>query len=389
MKNRNWLPILLILSIPAFASAQVVINPGGGSGTAGTGGITAGAAASGCTINSIVYIDGSGNLACGGAPAPLYSGGTVTFSNGASAVSPLVVMDNVTPVFTIADGGTITGTAPYLGPLGSAANASFAATGGAGTGLYFRTVNVVTFVAGTVQVAEIDSSSLNLGQTKNLCWYPSTFGNPVDACINHEAAATFQLGVDVNGAAVAQTLKAHDGITGSNVAGANLTIAGGRGTGTGTGGNLILQTSPSLASGTTAHTLDTRQMIVAKAFALTDNTAATFAVVTLGNDTYSGGSIEYCIVAGDATTAGTECGRGDFSVLDVTAGAGGEVCTFTKVGTPAQALSGSTLAVTLATTTGTDLCNLRITADTNIATPTTLELRYQIVNPGGRVITPQ
>lgn len=179
------------------------------------------------------------------------------------------------------------------------------------------------------------------------------------------------------------------GGNGTDIAGADLRIAGGKGTGTGAGGDLVGLTSPALTTGTTLQTLEVRSRVVAKQFALTDNTVATFAVQTLGNDTGGGGSIEYCVYAADATTAGVECGRADFAGVDVTAGAGGEVCpNLTKVGTPLQALSGSTLTVTFTATTGTDLCNLRVTADTDIVTPVELWIKYSVVN-SGRVITPQ
>lgn len=122
---------------------------------------------------------------------------------------------------------------------------------------------------------------------------------------------------------------------------------------------------------------------------LTDNTVATFAISTLGNDTYSGGTVHYCIYVADATTAALECGSVDLAGVDVTAGAGGEVCTTPgKIGTPLQALSGATLAVTFAATTGTELCNWRVTADGNIATPVTFTMRYTIMTQSGQAITP-
>lgn len=179
------------------------------------------------------------------------------------------------------------------------------------------------------------------------------------------------------------------GGSGTDNPGAALILAGGKGTGTGAGGDLIGKTSPALATGTTLQTLETRSLIRAKQFTVADNTATTFAVQTLGNDTGGGGTIHYCVYAADATTAGLECGNIDFAGVDVTSGAGGEVCSNpTKVGTPLQALSGSTLTVTFAATTGTDLCNLRVTADTNIATPVELWIKYHVVN-SGRTITPQ
>jgi hypothetical protein len=92
-----------------------------------------------------------------------------------------------------------------------------------------------------------------------LGWHSTTSSTSAfDVILSRDAAAVLQMGVDVNGAAVAQTFKAHDGITGTDIAGANLILAGGRGTGAGAVGNLIFQTSSLLGSGTTAQTLATR-----------------------------------------------------------------------------------------------------------------------------------
>src|SRR5204863_4265380 len=55
------------------------------------------------------------------------------------------------------------------------------------------------------------------------------------------AAATMQLGADLNGAAIRQTLQACNGITGTDKTGGNLTIAPGKGTGAGAVRSLILQ----------------------------------------------------------------------------------------------------------------------------------------------------
>lgn len=94
-------------------------------------------------------------------------------------------------------------------------------------------------------------------------------GSGNDIVLGRDAAATLQLGADVNGSAVAQTIKAHDGITGTDIAGANLTIAGGRGTGAGAVGNVILSTSTLLGSGTTAQSLTARLTITGTEFTST------------------------------------------------------------------------------------------------------------------------
>ncbi len=53
-----------------------------------------------------------------------------------------------------------------------------------------------------------------------------------------------------------------------------------------------------------------------------------------------------------------------------------------------QDLQGSTLGVTFAVSTGTDLCNIRVTADTNIAVPVSLYIKWGAL-AGGRTLAPQ
>jgi len=116
-----------------------------------------------------------------------------------------------------------------------------------------------------------------------------------DVLLTREAAAILQLGTDANGSAVAQTIKAHDGITGTDIAGASLTLAGGRGTGAGAPGTLIFQTSAALGSGTTAQTLATRLIIGATGAATLGTTAGTGAGALYAGSYFVG------------TTAGADC----------------------------------------------------------------------------------
>ena len=71
------------------------------------------------------------------------------------------------------------------------------------------------------------------------------------------------LGTDV-GSPVAVTLSANSVLTGtSNTAGANLTIAGSKGTGTGAGGSIVFQTAPAGSTGTAQNALATALTIAA------------------------------------------------------------------------------------------------------------------------------
>ena len=129
---------------------------------------------------------------------------------------------------------------------------SFSSTGNSDNGLYLRTSNAPSISAAGAIAASWESSGAFIWN-RPIQLVDSAGSNA--AILSREAAAILQMGSDVNGAAVAQTFKAHDGITGTDVAGANLTLAGGRGTGSGAPGQLILSVATELATGTTAQTL--------------------------------------------------------------------------------------------------------------------------------------
>lgn len=131
MKHRLILILAALLAMPSLTFAQASIV-GGGSTTIGPGTVTS------CTINSVVYIDGSGNLACGGAPAATiastgaFSTGSglagtaigLSVSNGTSTGAIAVFSAGATPVVTIANGGATT----FAGQI--IANGGFSTGGG-------------------------------------------------------------------------------------------------------------------------------------------------------------------------------------------------------------------------------------------------------------------
>jgi hypothetical protein len=214
----------------------------------------------------------------------------------------------------------------------------------------------------------------------------------VDVLLSREAAAILQLGADVNGAAVAQTIKSHDGITGTDVAGSNFTNASGRGTGAGTVGDYLIQTATPLATGTTAQTLVTRQHVEGGFRTLTDGTATTVFTVTTGNDISCGGTVFFTVEAADAANQQTVAGSVAFAAADNAAGAGGEACNASLIGTNATAATSGTLLVTADATTGTDLCNIRLTATGSLTETVGPRARYSIVfNPASSscAVTPQ
>jgi hypothetical protein len=179
--------------------------------------------------------------------------------------------------------GTTTNTSTFSGTFTNTGNIGLSGTlltgtGSVGTpgisigstsyGLYQTGFNLAVALSGTARYAFtlnspagfcIDSASL-------IEWIPGGVisGTP-DLFIGRENAAVIQLGVDatLQTTPVNQTIKGPDALAGTatNINGANLTIAGGRNTGSGIGGSLLFQTAPAGSTGTAAGTLTTRLTI--------------------------------------------------------------------------------------------------------------------------------
>lgn len=261
---------------------------------------------------------------------------------------------------------------------------------GTGTGIYRVAANVIGLATNGVGYLQLAADALQLKSTSTFAWSSGALNAASDLILSRENAAILQLGADVNGAATAQTIKSHDGITGTDVAGANLTVAAGRGTGAGTPGNLAFQASPDLSTGTTAQTLETRMSIIGKRQSITDNTATTIATVATGG---AGGGSGGLVHIQARVVSGSEIhslsALVSYSVADDTAGAGGEICAFALAGAAAQTAvtDAGSISLALATTTGTDLCNLRVTIDSTLNQAALVRFTY--INTGGSAVVPQ
>lgn len=130
-----------------------------------------------------------------------------------------------------------------------------------------------------------------------------------DLFLTEESAAVLQMGKDVNGAAVNQTLKAHDGVTGSDIAGASLTLESGLGTGAGTSNPLTLNRQMSKATGTTAQTY-APAVIVCRSKILSNTSATTTTVATITTTSTTGGAVtmDYNTLACSGSTCDNDGG---------------------------------------------------------------------------------
>ncbi len=128
--------------------------------------------------------------------------------------------------------------------LANLSGASIGVVAGGRPRLYFNGNNAIV-------------ASNNLGSAGNL-GFASAFNNALDVIMTRRGAANLRFGAADAAAPVAQTLSVQSVVAGtSNTAGANLTITGSQGTGTGAGGSIIFQVAPAGSSGTAQNALST------------------------------------------------------------------------------------------------------------------------------------
>jgi hypothetical protein len=127
---------------------------------------------------------------------------------------------------------------------------------------------------GTTRIIGIMSGEARICNAASLGF--SSSNSTADVYLRRRSSATLQMGID-SATPISQTL----GVclaSGANTTGANFTLAAGQGTGTGTPGLLLFQTSTAIGSGSTAQTLATRMTLNA-----TDLVMASGIGLQLGN----------------------------------------------------------------------------------------------------------
>lgn len=200
-----------------------------------------------------------------------------------------------------------------------------------------------TSVAGTLGVS-LNAATESLG-----------FGASTDAILQRDAAAALQLGLDA-ATAIAQTLKAHDGL-GTDKAGADLIIASGNPTGAGAQGALKFKTAYPGTTGSTQQTA-TDRMIIAPAKTISDAGTSLFEVA-LPAGGMTAGSIEWGIQASDGTDLQSYSGITTFAAVNK---ATSYTSTIThNTASDAIALSAGTLTVAWSITSGTNKITIVLT----------------------------
>jgi hypothetical protein len=154
-----------------------------------------------------------------------------------------------------------------------------------------------------------DTLLLSSGGSERLRIIDKGIGTEGTALFKMPTAATFQFGNSDAASPVAQTLRVQSVSGGtSDTAGANFTVKGSQGTGTGAGGSVIFQTAPSGTTGSSQNTLVTSLTLGGSKGTVTAGKAFIETVVALSDGATpaldaSQGNIFYLDAAGDRTIA--------------------------------------------------------------------------------------
>lgn len=251
------------------------------------------ATAMGNAVNASAGLLTYGIIGTSGAAVPLLNS-AVTFSGGVTVTS-----NNL----TVGNSGAVAGTgrAIYVGDYVSSAG---------GQAQYVAT-RPGTYYWGIGHPGGFSATFVKMGGCSSAggTWASdSAFGLLIDGglalgaldCVAYrDAAAVWQMGADA-ATATAQALKAHDG-SGTDKAGAALNLAGGQSTGTGRGGDVIVHTSMSSTTGSSANSYSTRAFYAAKYVDLTESTATAFAKIAVASGKSAGAKIECSVYANDGT----------------------------------------------------------------------------------------
>lgn len=302
-----------------------------------------------------------------------FTGVRVNAVNSNSAATSLLLDLQVNGISTAA----VNRAGQILAGFGSAAAPGLAFNGDTLIGFYRRNSSYIgVSVAGAEVIALAQGAGVGqiIQQSGGILGWSSTTDPGVgpDIILRRDAAATLQLGTDA-ATVTAQTIKAHDG-SGTDKAGASLSINGGQSTGTGVGGALIKNTSLTGSTGSSANSYSVREYIYAGETTLTEGAATGFATIALPASKYAGVHVFVTTHADDATDF-----QATTDMFTVSAVAKGTNIS-SNVQTPTQSTIASTgtltTAITVSSTTNNTFtinCNA-----TSSLTQTTLKAKWQI-----------
>lgn len=267
------------------------------------------------------------------------------------------------------DGITVTsaGSAGTVGTLTSAYGSCTMGIGGTG----LRLSSLVSTGGGSFQ---IDSGG----------------GNP--SIIYTDGTDVLQVGADA-ATPTSQGFKGADG-SGTDKTGSQLNIGGGKGTGTGRGGDVVVKTTNASTTGSTAQSYSTRRFDSAKFVDLTESTATLFCNIAVASAKYAGARLICTITANDGTDYQSLTSQ---VTVDAVNKAGTVTATLTQVDNTTAASAG-TLTCTYTAVANGNTVDIKANAVSSL-TQTVLRAKWSVISlntdgadtaiNSGSLITPQ
>lgn len=244
------------------------------------------------------------SAANGGITLAPSSGSSLTIAGGTAGVPAMVFSGDP-------DTGIYSAGADSLGiATGGAQRASFGVVAGVGT----LTLNTA---AGSAVFTSSNGNAMLGGPNCTASLTPYWTANHVtgsltssnrayvfalggDVIMVGDAAAVLQHGSD-GSSEIQQAIKAADG-SGTDKDGFDFHFGGGKSTGTGRGGDLVVHTSETgSASNSTANEYTTRSYFSAKPVTLTESSATTIANISIASAKYAGAKLSVTVFASDST----------------------------------------------------------------------------------------
>lgn len=215
-----------------------------------------------------------------------------------------------------------------------------------------------------------DLLGLNNGKLGFIAAAGAGFNAVGDAFFMRSAAAAIQMGPNVNGAPVNQTFKAHDGVIGTDIKGASLTLAGGLGTGKAASNPLTLNRVIGTTTGTAAQTYAPGYVVCpAVRLSTTSATAQTIATITTTSTTGGGVTMDYTSVACSASTCDAD---GGIVKVAWNNNAGTVAAAMTAVVAQSDSDATGTLATTPTATVATNVVSIKFTPTWATIVPTSV-----------------
>lgn len=394
----------------------------GGTGGGAAGSIVVGNPVTGGTNSTVLYIDSSGNLASNSgftfdgttlesskqtnisgpdATTNVEIGSTANDANAGTGGTSVVIGNsannaNFANVVLIGSGATSSGAGAVM--IGQGATTSGSNPDAVGIGRANNTKGASGCVAIGLSATVTNSLGVAVGVSASAAGSAIALGTSTAGVAGDFVAGGTSMPITsvwfgkgkTDTTAVSYTINGTGG-SGSDNAGGGINLAAGVGTGTAAGGDLRLQTSPSIATGSTAQTLSDCYLIRAQKKTLTESTATPFVRVNIASGVaavtgWTGGTIFYTIVANDGTDFQSRSGSVNFAIVNK---AGTETCVLGTVSSEAAALSAGTLSVTFdSDTSPTNAVDIRANAVSSL-TQTTLAMFYSVIMNGPGTLTPQ